>query len=193
MKERSFTIRRLFLQDLTDHLLDHFIRLEETTHILVLRGGELFEESSPWLDDWDDADRKDQLHHLQNAAAAGAVFGAFEQGELIGFSSIALPFLGEEQEMLELQKLHVSAPARGMGVGSALFQAAAQQAGRMGAKSLYISSHPGVKAQAFYRRMGCRLSPRFIAAPAGMRWISPCSTTCRLPHKKRRILNSLLL
>ena len=65
---------------------------------------------------------------------------------------------------LELSSLHVSQELRGQGVGKKLLHAAVQWARGQGAKRLYISAHPAVESQAFYRAMGC--TPAQVCRPA---------------------------
>ena len=60
-----------------------------------------------------------------------------------------------QKQYADLSSIHVSADARGKGLGRALFQKA-EEAGRgLGARALYISAHSSVESQAFYKAMGC--------------------------------------
>lgn len=110
----------------------------------------------PFTDDWSEEDYKTLVLRLKKTAASGGlVYGAFSQGKLTGFAAVEPEFFGGEQRYLDLSFLHVSQDFRGQGIGTELFQAAREWAGRKGAKKLYISAHSAVETQAFYRRMGC--------------------------------------
>ena len=63
--------------------------------------------------------------------------------------------LGKAGNYRDLSSLHVSEECRGMGIGRALFEAAADWSRNQGGEKLYISGHSAVETQAFYRAMGC--------------------------------------
>ena len=152
----SFLYRPLFPGEVGCDFLQSFVRKDETREIWGKKDGRLQKEPVFWQDDWSAAERRDIALRLRRSAEKGGAFGAFLGAELAGFAALGPAFLKEDGAVLELEKLHISAPYRGMGCGSALFLAAADAARWRGAKLLYISAHPGVRQQAFYRRLGAR-------------------------------------
>ena len=56
---------------------------------------------------------------------------------------------------MDLSSIHVSEDMRNHGIGTRLFLAAKEWAGKRGADKLYISAHSAVESQAFYKKMGC--------------------------------------
>lgn len=113
-------------------------------------------QSDPFIDDWDEGDYdfliRCLVHTLQTG---GAVFGAFVDGILKGFTSVEAPPWGPRGEYRDLSSLHVSADCRGHGMGTVLFRLAAGWAKEQGGEKLYISSHSAAETQAFYRGLGC--------------------------------------
>ena len=84
------------------------------------------------------------------------VYGAYEDGKLIGFCSVEHEPFGSEKQYVQLTSLHVSYEKRGNGIGKRLFEAARSVAASFNAKKLYISSHSAEETQAFYKAMGCK-------------------------------------
>lgn len=93
---------------------------------------------------------------LKNTIAGmGYVWGAFVEGRLKGFTSVEGDKLGSRAQYVDLTSIHVSADARGHGLGRKLFLLAAESARELGGECLYISAHSSVESQAFYKAMGC--------------------------------------
>ena len=65
------------------------------------------------------------------------------------------PLVGSRKQYADLTSIHVSADARGHGLGRRLFLLAEDTARQLGAEALYISAHSAVESQAFYKAMGC--------------------------------------
>ena len=111
---------------------------------------------APFIDDWTEEQFAFGIKCLQNTVRTGGlVLGAFLGGKLKGFASVEPDPFGLDGEYLDLSSIHVSADVRGRGMGTLLFQRAADWARRHGARKLYISSHPAVESQAFYAKMAC--------------------------------------
>ncbi len=122
-------------------------------------------KDTPFLDDWTPEDYETLARCLKNTCGAGGfVCAAFCEGALKGFASVEAGLFGGGGRYLELSSLHVSQELRGQGVGKKLLHAAVQWARGQGAKRLYISAHPAVESQAFYRAMGC--TPAQVCRPA---------------------------
>ena len=107
-------------------------------------------------DQWSERDYEVLVKCLKNTAETGGlVLGAFADGKLKGLVSVEGRPMGRAGNYRDLSSLHVSEECRGMGIGRALFDAAADWARNQGAEKLYISGHSAVETQAFYRAMGC--------------------------------------
>ena len=100
---------------------------------------------------WSDGDYRELCALLRlTLATGGAVWGAFVSGKLKGFVSVEGERIGARKQYADLSSIHVSADARGLGLGRALFQKAEEEGRRRGAEALYISAHSSVESQAFY-------------------------------------------
>ncbi len=150
------TYRELTADELNRELFRHFIRRQVVTKCWRREAGEWVIRDAPVVDDWSEADYDVLVSCLKNTLRTGGfVCGAFEDGKLKGFTSVESELLGGDQRYLDLTSIHVSEDMRGTGIGSELFHAAARWAKAHGGEKLYISSHPAVESQAFYKRMGC--------------------------------------
>lgn len=122
---------------------------------------------------------EEKIAHLcRSLPAEGPVWGAFLDGKLKGFCSVAKKPIGSRGQYADLTHLHVSCDRRGQGLGKGLFRLAANWARGTGAEKLYISAHSAVEPMAFYRAVGCveaeEPSPRHVEA-------EPCD--CQLEYK----------
>lgn len=109
-----------------------------------------------FVDDWSAEDYAFLVKCLKNTVhTGGIVYGAFWDGCLKGFTSVEGELFGSEKQYADLTCIHVSEEMRGSGIGKKLFSLAADWAREHGAKKLYISAHPAVETQAFYRVRGC--------------------------------------
>lgn len=90
----------------------------------------------------------------------GRFLGAFDNDSLDGVSVVDTNLVSSEQDCLQLLYLYVSRSARGQGIGSALFAAAAETARALGAKALYVSAVPTANTVNFYLRRGASLATR---------------------------------
>lgn len=86
----------------------------------------------------------------------GAILFARQEGRIIG--TVALKY--SEEGSLELTKMAVDKPYRGLGAGKLLCQAAIRKAAAMGAPKLILYSQTRLPAAiAIYRKMGFREIP----------------------------------
>lgn len=129
---------------------------------------------------WGEEDYRFLCRCLQNTVATGGqVWGAFLEGRLKGFASVEGPLIGSQKQYADLTSIHVSADARGHGLGRQLFQRAEETGRRLGAKALYISAHSSVESQAFYKAMGCVEATEYIPAHVEQEPCD-CQLECRL-------------
>ena len=96
-----------------------------------------------WIEAW-----KEDLTLTPAFIAANPVYGAFEEGQAIGFYAL---MLGADATA-SLEHMWVRPSNLGSGVGRQLFQHAARTALRTGARRLKILSDP--HASGFYQSMG---------------------------------------
>ena len=142
--------------EIVRELFAPFIRRQEVHNCLRLIDGKWQVVEAPFIDDWTEEQFAFGIKCLQNTVhTGGLVLGAFLGGKLKGFASVEPDPFGLDGEYLDLSSIHVSADVRGRGMGTLLFQRAADWARRHGARKLYISSHPAVESQAFYAKMAC--------------------------------------
>ncbi len=148
--------RNLQEQEIDRRLFCTFIRRQVVDQCLRRENGVWVVRSDPFIDDWAEEDYQTLISCLHNTIRTGGfVCGAFSGGELKGFVSVENDFFGGENRYHDLSSLHVSEDMRRNGIGKALFLAAAEWAGKQGARKLYISAHSAIETQAFYRSMGC--------------------------------------
>ena len=149
-------LRELSGEEICRELFQDFVRRQIVTDCRRKRAGQWVIERDSFIDDWSEDDYLTLVRCLKNTAATGGcVFGAFQDGRLKGFASVEAELFGGEERYLDLSSIHVSQDIRGQGVGTLLFNAVKEWAGRHGGKKLYISAHSAVETQAFYQAMGC--------------------------------------
>ena len=137
-------------------LFNDFVRRQVVTQCWRKENGQWVIKDVPFIDDWGEKEYAFLVSCLQNTLCTGGfVYGAFVQGKLKGFVSVEAGLFGGAQRYLDLSSIHVSQDLRGQGIGKALFLAAKEWARQQGAGKLYISAHPAVETQAFYKKMGC--------------------------------------
>lgn len=147
--------RQLEADEICRGLFGQFIRHQKVTKCRRREAGEWVVREDPFIDDWSEEDYRTLVSCLKNTVDTGGfVYAAFYKDALKGFVSVESELFGGNQ-YLDLSSIHVSEDMRGRGIGRHLFMAAAEWAGRKGARKLYISSHSAVETQAFYQAMGC--------------------------------------
>lgn len=134
-----------------------FNRYQVVKKSWLTENGKRVLKDTPYTETWTKAEKARLILYLENTLkTGGSIFGAFQGGKLIGFASLESKFFGLNQDYLQLSAIHTSYEYRGQKVGKNLFKLIAQKASQMGAKKLYISTHPAEETQAFYRSLGCR-------------------------------------
>ena len=136
--------------------LDDFIRHQQVQECWRLVDGHwklvpiIFEEN--WTVDECREIAQDIALHMEKDQTA---FGAFDGERLVGFLTLSHDLFGNTAKYLELVCFQVSAPYRGKGIGTILFQQACEEARHLGAEKLYISGHSSKESQAAYKALGC--------------------------------------
>ncbi|HSN77940.1 MAG TPA: GNAT family N-acetyltransferase [Anaerolineae bacterium] len=88
----------------------------------------------------------------------GWFYGLFDDGRLVGVAVLESRFIGRPCDQLQLVFLHVSHGHRDQGLGRRLFELAATEARRRGARRLYISATPSEHTIGFYLGLGCAVT-----------------------------------
>lgn len=88
----------------------------------------------------------------------GWFYGLFDDNRLVGVAVLESRFIGQPRDQLQLAFLHVSHGYRDQGLGRRLFELAAGEARRRGARRLYISATPSQHTIAFYLGLGCTVT-----------------------------------
>ena len=136
--------------------LDGFVRRQEVRECWRRVEGQWKLLPIAYVEDWTLEDRRRRAEDiLRHVEAGDPVYGAWDQGSLVGFARLDPARFGSENQYVDLAQFHVSLPYRGRGIGGALFRLACQGARELGAERLYISAHSAVESQAFYKAMGC--------------------------------------
>lgn len=82
-------------------------------------------------------------------------FGAFIGERIVGFATVSHHTFGVNARYAELVCFQISEEYRHQGIGRKLFSMVCEEALRLGAEKLYISSHSSKESQAAYRALGC--------------------------------------
>lgn len=156
MESTLKVLRKLTEEEITPELFSHFDRFQKVEQCWRKISGQWVIKDIAFTEQWGEEDYRFLVKCLKNTAATGGVIWAcFIDGKLKGFTSVESSLLGSQKQYADLSCIHVSADARGLGLGRALFEKAAESAKVLGAEKLYISAHSSVESQAFYKRMGC--------------------------------------
>lgn len=132
-------------------------RREVVEHIYVWENGRLERRVEYWdVQDWPPGEPEKYTPILLDCFEHGGWFqGLFDNGKLVAVAVLDNHFIGREHDWLQLKFLHVSADYRGQGLGAQLFRAARAEAGRRGARRMYISATPSEHTIHFYLGLGC--------------------------------------
>ena len=113
------------------------------------------EEIPQWSGAWLDGVVAFARRHLESG---GIGVAAFDVDQLAGVAVLGARPVGDDPQMLPLAILHVGRGHRRRGVASRLFREMRENAGRRGARRLYISATPSQGALRFYLGHGARLA-----------------------------------
>ena len=148
--------REVQADEINRDLFKDFIRSQVVTKCWRKENGIWVIREDPFTDDWSESDYRILISCLRNTVQTGGfVYAAFYMDMLKGFVSAEAELFGEERKYVDLSSIHVSEDMRNHGIGTRLFLAAKEWAGKRGADKLYISAHSAVESQAFYKKMGC--------------------------------------
>ena len=132
-------------------------RRETIGGIYYSREGELvLEEEHYDMGGWPPGESEIYTPILIEAFARGGVFyGAFDRDVLVGVVVLDNKIIGKHKDQLQLKFLHISHSLRKQGLGARLFKKAVDDARKLGANKLYISSTPSENTVNFCLNQGC--------------------------------------
>ncbi|MBO9131480.1 GNAT family N-acetyltransferase [Bacillus sp. 165] len=155
-KNNNIMYRELHLDDLNAALLKTFNRYQETKRVWFKDNEQYKLKADYFTEQWDDEKKELVIHSLRHCVkTGGSVVGAFIRTNLVGFANVEGELFGSNKEYLELPYIHVSNECRNRGIGKKLFELCCIKAKQMGAKKLYIATHPSEETQYFYQAAGC--------------------------------------
>ncbi len=130
-----------------------FRRYQEVKNMYRLQNGNLTLVYNPFTEDWDAARLIEKAEEILSGQYV--TYCAYEGNHVVGeIMLIPKPNKGR----LISDSVHVSRDCRRRGIGRALFEAARQEALKMGAHALYASCCSSEETINFYSAMGFRLS-----------------------------------
>lgn len=152
-----FAVFRMAEEDLNDGWLDGFVRHQDVTRMCFVKDGTWLEKDASFTEHWNPLRLREIERGIRGIVLRGGkAVAAYVKDRVIGFACVEPERFADGY--LNLDTIHVTEDLRGIGVGTALFRAICEEAMGLGGKQLYISAHPSVESQAFYRRMGCVLA-----------------------------------
>jgi acetyltransferase len=95
-----------------------------------------------------------ELHRAALAEEARVVLVAERDGEIVGMAQLAPSTAANADHRAEVQRVAVAAGARAAGVGRLLMAAVEQEARSRGLTLLWLTTHEGSDACAFYEAAG---------------------------------------
>ena len=146
-------IKRIDGNNFTRDSLKDFQRYQEIKNVYRLQNGKLTLVYNPFTEDWDAARLIEKADEILSGRYV--TYCAFEGNRVVG-EIMLIPRLNKGR--LIIDSFHVSGDYRRRGIGRALFEAARQEARKMGAHALYASCCSAEETINFYSALGFRLS-----------------------------------
>ena len=152
-RHNTLEIKLIDSSNFTRDSLKGFRRHQEVKNVYRLQNGNLTLVYNPFTEDWDAARLTEKAEEILSGKYI--TYGAFEGNRVVG-EIMLVPGLNKGR--LIIDSFHVSRDYRRHGIGRALFEAARQEALKMGAQALYASCCSSEETINFYSAMGFRLS-----------------------------------
>lgn len=146
-------IKRIDGNNFTRDSLKDFQRYQEIKNVYRLQNGKLTLVYNPFTEDWDAARLIEKAEEILSGRYV--TYCAYEGNRVVG-EIMLIPRLNKGR--LIIDSFHVSGDYRRHGIGKALFEAARQEARKMGAHALYASCCSSEETINFYSALGFRLS-----------------------------------
>jgi GNAT superfamily N-acetyltransferase len=150
-------IKQLGYSDINVDILNNFNHYHKITHHWQKKESGWSLEDAPIIHQWDDEKKKwiSSEYMPLHLERGGAVLGAFDGNNLIGFALIDGRLLGSRNQYVNLSMLFIASGYKRKGIGSQLFAAACDKARSLKAEKLFISAIAAKDTIAFYKKNGC--------------------------------------
>jgi GNAT superfamily N-acetyltransferase len=115
----------------------------------------------------------ERLHRDAIADSARVVLVADDEGKVVGMAQLQPSRAGNAGHRAEVQRVAVAASSRGRGIGRLLMKAVEQSARERGLTLLWLTTHDGSDACAFYECLGYTklgVMPDYSRRPDGELW-----------------------
>ena len=152
-RHHTLEIKLVDSHNFTRDSLKGFQRYQEVKNVYRLQNGNLILVYNPFTEDWDAARLIEKAEEILSGQYV--TYCAYEGNRVVG-EIMLIPKLNKGR--LIIDSFHVSRDYRRRGIGRALFEAARQEALKMGAHALYASCCSSEETVNFYSAMGFRLS-----------------------------------
>lgn len=141
------------------HLIGGIDRSEHISEQYTLKNGKLTLLSVNILVSGFDLNELKRLiqNQVELLEFGGRVIGAYEEGKLVGVTSVDKRLFGESGQFAKMDILYVNTSSRGTGIGTSLVKQAKSAAKDLGAKQLYISATPTKSTVDFYLNLDAEL------------------------------------
>lgn len=150
----KITYKKVTYKNIDDHFLNGYIRFQETKKVYSMNEGALQVKNISFRDDWNQEKLIEVSRSLKETIKnGGIVYAAYDQKQIVGFASLNTTLFFDEY--MNMEYIHASKGYRGYKIGSYLFFLITQEASKKGAKKLYISAHPSIETQKFYKSLLC--------------------------------------
>ena len=161
------TIEKLTKDNFSEHSLDEFSRHQVVTECWRCVQGQWQLQPIAFTEDWSLEKRQGMAKTIaENLDGDMLDFGAFDHGRLVGYITLGTEILGSRGQYRQVVEFQVSEEHRGMGIGRQLFTRLCEEARKIGAEKLYISTHSSKESHAAYRKLGCVHAEEIIPAIA---------------------------
>lgn len=158
-RNNEVIFKLMCISDLNLNLLRRFNRDQATHEVWFKEENKYIVKPDYFYETWDTLKKAHVVTDLKNCILFGGfVYGAFRNGQLVGFANVEGERFGSYNQYLELSYIHVSNENRNYGIGKKLFKLCCEKAKAEGAEKLYIAAHPSVETQHFYHSVGCNLA-----------------------------------
>ena len=151
-RHNTLEIKLVDSNNFTRDSLKGFQRYQEVKNVYRLQDGNLTLVYNPFTEDWDAARLIEKAEEILSGRYV--TYCAYEGNRVVG-EIMLIPKLNKGR--LIIDSFHVSRDYRSRGIGRALFEAARQEALKMGAHALYASCCSSEETINFYSAMGFRL------------------------------------
>jgi N-acetylglutamate synthase-like GNAT family acetyltransferase len=154
----NIIFKELKSEDINSKLLDNFNRYQEIKRCYRYENGNWIVKNNEFVENWDKNKKDNKIIKFSNILNndSGYVFGAFENGTLVGYAVLFNKKFGSIGQYIQLFSLQVSFGYRHKGIGKELFKLCIKKTRETGVKKIYISANSSEETIRFYLSIGCK-------------------------------------